>query len=130
MAYATYDDYVAQYPDASADQGYIAYLLDQASDAIDMAFRSRGRALPSDGTDELVLRVCKRVACQLVNRIISAEGTDWAGTFADATQATVTAGVYSQSWTLPGNGSNIKLNDADLQSLGLFGGAAGWTVSG
>lgn len=115
MAYATYGDYMKQYPSSTDSQGLIEYLLEQATDAIDMAFRLRGRTLPSETEDELLQRQCARVCCQLVNRQIGAASMD----FADATQVSMTAGVYSQSYTLAGNGTNMKLNSADLLALGL-----------
>lgn len=131
MAYATYEDYCQQYPSDPTEQSHVEYLLNQASDAIDIAFRSRGRALPSSTDDELLIRVCKRVACQLVNRAVSIEGSEYlSGAFADTTQMSMTAGPYTQSYTLAGNGTNLKLNSADLQALGLYGGGAGFSAGG
>lgn len=131
MAYATYEDYLLQYPSDATEQTHVEYLLEQASDAIDMAFRSRGRELPSSQDDELLARQCKRVACQLANRAISVEGSDvLSGAFADTTQMSMTAGPYTQSYTLSGSGSNIKLNNADLQALGIYGGGAGFSAGG
>lgn len=127
MAYAIYDDYILQYPGDNAEKTHIEYLLGQASDAVDMAFRSRGRSLPEDTGDMLLLRACRRVTCQLANRALSFEGSgELSGAFADTTQLSMTAGPYTQSYTLSGNGSNLRLNAADLESLGLNGGAAGF----
>lgn len=131
MAYATYDDYLLQYPGDTVEQAHAEYLLGQASDAIDMAFRSRGRAIPYDGSDALLLRLCGRVCCQLVNRAVSVETSDvLSGAFADTTQMSMTAGPYTQSYTLSGSGSNIKLNAADLSALGIGGGCAGFSGGG
>lgn len=119
MAYATAEDFAAQYPDCEVDEDTLELLLQQASDAIDMAFRARGIELPSEMDDELLLRVCARVACQLVYREVCNQSS---GLPFDATQASWTAGSYSQSYTLSGSGTNLKLNSADLTALGLNGG--------
>lgn len=131
MAYAAYSDYILQYPSDTAERAYVEYLLEQATDAIDMAFVSRGREFPSDQGDELLLRLCVRVACQLANRAASVEGSDvLSGAFADTTQVSMTAGPYTQSYALSGSGTNIKLNNADLQALGLYGGSCGFSAGG
>ena len=117
-AYATVDDLSGRY--AGIDAGTRAgALLSDASDAIDMAFRSRGRTVPSEAGDELLLRQARRVCCQLAARELTRDAAS------DVTQSTVTAGPFSQTLSF-GDGANLRLNRADLQALGLGGGEAGF----
>lgn len=126
MVYAKFADYAAQYPSSTAEQSFVELLLEQATDAIDMAFAVRGRTAPNEAGDPLLLKVARRVCCQLANRQAEADST---GLVADATQASWTAGQFTQSYTLPGNGSNLRLNSADLAALGLGGGSFGFSCA-
>lgn len=122
MGYATAQDYALQ-TGTDVPTVRVELLLEQASDAIDMEFRKRGRALPSDGGDELLLRLCRRVCCQLVERALASN------VGGDVTQQTWTTGPFSRSMSFAPVGGNLKLNNADRSALGIcgtagFGGAA------
>lgn len=120
-AYATVDDLAARYPNLAAD-ARAEVLLDDATAAIDMAFTSRGRTVPAEAGDALLLKEARRVCCQLVARELTSDDPT------DVTQLTVSAGPFSRTASL-GAGRNLRLNAADLAALGL-GSGAGWTDGG
>lgn len=115
--YATLDDFVAQTGQQPNERTEL--LLSQASDAVDMAFASRGRK-PPECPGSLLWRQCARVCVQLAQREMSDDGTG------NVTQQSVTAGPLSQSWTFGDAGLNLKLRADDLKALGLYGGSFGF----
>lgn len=107
MAYATVDDVVKGYQELDTDdQARAAVLLDEAQVIID--------AYTTTASDDAK----KVVSCRMVRRAIG-DDTDL-GFPMGATQGTMTAGSYSQSWTLSnGSAGELYLTKLEKKMLGL-----------
>lgn len=108
MAYATMDDVAARsgvtYTEAETAQGTV--LLDDAAVMID-------QIAPDASADAK-----KVVSCRMVIRAMgSSEGV---GLPIGASQGSMAAGGYSQSWTISGGGTGeLYIGKADRQTLGI-----------
>lgn len=108
MAYATMADVAARtgvtYSKVDADRGTV--LLDDAAVMID-------QIAPDASADAK-----KVVSCRMVIRAMgSSEGV---GLPIGASQGTMAAGGYSQSWTISGGGTGeLYIGKADRQTLGI-----------
>lgn len=107
MAYATVDDVVKGYQELDTDdQARAAVLLDEAQVIID--------AYTTTASDDAK----KVVSCRMVRRAIG-DDTDL-GFPMGATQGTMTAGSYSQSWTLSnGSAGELYLTKLEKKMLGI-----------
>ena len=106
MAYATYQQVQAGYRTLTADEITVCYaLLDEAAVIID--------AYNKDAAADAK----QVVSCRIVRRALEAGG---ATIPMGATQGTMTAGPYTQSWTM-GNGSTgeLYLGRVDKKLLGV-----------
>ena len=106
MAYATIEQVEAGFRELDADEREVcSALLDEAAVMIDAAAKDAG---------EEVKRV---VSCRMVRRVIGSTDTDLApiGT----TQGTVSAGGYSQTWTVGGTTGELYLSKTEKTLLGV-----------
>lgn len=107
MAYATVEDVASGFRELDADdQSRAAALLDEAKIIID--------AYTTTASDDAK----KVVSCRMVRRAI---GDDTGLGFPmGATQGTMTAGTYSQSWTLSnGSAGELYLTKLEKKMLGI-----------
>jgi hypothetical protein len=106
MAYASYEDVQAGFRDLTADEISVCNaLLDEAAVIID----SYNEDASADAK--------KVVSCRMVRRAI---GAGEASVPIGATQGTMTAGPYSQSWTMSGGSTGeLYLGRVDKKLLGV-----------
>ena len=112
MAYATYQDVEAGYRDLTTDEEAIATeLLDEAAIIIDTL-------VGTDGIEDLSDGVLKLVSCRMVRRALGdGEGSSFP---LGATQGSMSAGGYSQSWTLStGSSGELYLSRVERKMLGI-----------
>lgn len=109
MAYADVSDIEARWRALSTDeQARAAVLLDDAS--VQLA-----RLVAVDDSDQQQLAALKMVSCNMVIRVMSA-GTS--ATFG-ATNASMTGGPYTQSWTYEAPTGDMYLTKAERALLGV-----------
>lgn len=122
MSYATVAQYVARYGSVS-DTDMLQECLNDCSALIDMELESRGIDVSDIETDYL-MRACRSMAKDIMP---DESGADIP---AGATQASFTAGPYSQQFTLAHTYGTPKLNAYARKLLGIgarigFGALAG-----
>ena len=79
-----------------------------------------------DGTDEEQAALLKSTCCSMVVRAMSATAADSYG----ATQMSMTAGVYTQSWTYNNPTGDLYLTRLEKKLLGIGSGRFGWAPFG
>jgi hypothetical protein len=119
MSYATIDQYEARYGTV-ADEAMLQECLDDCSAVIDAELDRRGVDYvdPSESFADRLMRVCRSMA----NRVMPSDGADIP---VGATQATITAGPYSQSYTMATTYGTPKMLPSELALLGIGGGRIG-----
>ena len=106
MAYATIEQVEAGFRELDADEREVCTaLLEEAAVMIDAAAPDAG---------EEVKRV---VSCRMVRRVIGS--ADAALAPIGTTQGTVSAGGYSQTWTVGGTTGELYLGKAEKTMLGI-----------
>lgn len=109
MAYADVSDIEARWRALSTDeQARAAVLLDDASVQL-------SRLVTVDDSDQQQLAALKMVSCNMVIRVMSA-GTSAAF---GATNASMTGGPYTQSWTYEAPTGDMYLTKAEKALLGV-----------
>lgn len=78
------------------------------------------------GEDERQAELLKTVCCSMVIRAMSATAADSYG----ATQMSMTAGAYSQSWTYSNPTGDLYLTRLEKRLLGIGVGLIGWAPLG
>ena len=112
MAFATVADLEARWRPLTEDEQEIAStLLDDAA----VMLASTVTIDPDDSQQESLLRV---ISCAMVRRAMN---TMSAGTMG-VTQGSITADVYSQSWTFSNPGGDLYLTKRELKALGVGAG--------
>lgn len=115
MAYATVDDVLVMLPGLSADgQAKASALLDFAASILD----SLADIDPDDETQQTLL---KQISVAMVARAVSASAYDSFG----ASNASMTAGPYSQSWTFSNPSGDLYLTKMERRLLKISGGYIG-----
>ena len=115
MAYATVSDIEARWRELTADEESKAgVLLDDAAAILD----TLGVFDPTDATVAANLRT---VSCNMVIRAMSASQSDSFG----LSQGSMTAGVYTQSWTYSNPSGDMYLTRMEKRLLGITGGYIG-----
>lgn len=114
MAYATVEQYEARFGHVD-DTDLLGECLDDATEAINAALESAGIDYddPSEAFESRLMRVCRSVA----NRLMPFETSAPAG----ATQVSMTAGPYQQSFSLPQSYGTAKLLPSEMKMLGIGG---------
>lgn len=118
-SYCTTDEYEVRYGEVD-DVSMLQECLDDCSAAIDMELARHGRA--ADPSDEDMADRLMRVCRSMAYRVMPSGGADVP---VGATQATVTAGPYSQSFTLPTSYGTPKMLAPELALLGIGGARIG-----
>ena len=109
MAYATVADVLKLLPDLSADgQQKAETLLDYAANILDALVNV-------DPTDEQQAALLSQVSVNMVVRAVSASMADAFG----ASNMSMTAGAYSQSWTYSNPSGDLYLTKLERQLLGI-----------
>lgn len=109
MAYADVSDIEARWRALSTDeQARAAVLLDDASVQL-------SRLVTVDDSDQQQLAALKMVSCNMVIRVMSAGTSAMFG----ATNASMTGGPYSQSWTYEAPTGDMYLTKAEKALLGV-----------
>lgn len=109
MAYATVADVMKLLPDLSVDgQQKAETLLDYAANILD-------RLVTVDPTDVQQAALLSQVSVNMVVRAVSASGFDSFG----ASNTSMTAGAYSQSWTFANPSGDLYLTKLERQLLGI-----------
>lgn len=109
MAYADVSDIEARWRALSTDeQARAAVLLDDASVQL-------SRLVTVDDSDQQQLAALKMVSCNMVIRVMSAGTSAMFG----ATNASMTGGPYSQSWTYEAPMGDMYLTKAERALLGV-----------
>lgn len=116
MAYATIEQYEARYGVVS-DADMLQECLDDCTAIINAELSRRGidYADPSDDFADRLMRACRSMA----NRVMPDEGAS--DIPVGATQVSVTAGPYSQQYTLATTYGTPKVGDAEKLLLGIAG---------
>ena len=113
MAYATADQYRAKYSADMADSALSEWLAD-ASGVIDDELAKAGKT--AEGIDgQRLMRICR----DMVHRAI---GDGSAASFAipsGATQASMSAGGYSESFTMGNPYGDLYMRASELSALGI-----------
>lgn len=111
-AFATVDQYTARFG-AVADEGVLQQCLDDASAVILATLEQHGIDYMDMGDEyaDRLMRVCRSMA----NRIMPTDAEMPAG----ATQASMTGGPYSQSWTFSAPYGTPKMLASEMHLLGL-----------
>lgn len=111
MAYADVSDLEARWRELSTDeQARAAVLLDDASAMLT-------QLVDVDETDEQQAALLKTVCCSMVTRTMSATESDSFG----ASNMSMTAGVYSQSWSYANPSGDMYLTRLEKKMLGIGG---------
>lgn len=112
MAYATHADIEARWRELSAtEEAQADTLCEDASAIIDSLVT----------VDEGKLELAKVVCCNMVIRAMSASQSDAYG----LSQGSMTAGVYTQSWTYSNPSGDMYLTKLERQMLGIGQGYIG-----
>ena len=115
MAYATVSDVEARWRTLSQGEAAKAgVLLDDAAAILD----TLGDFDPTDATTAANLRT---VSCNMVIRVMSASQSDNFG----LSQGSMTAGVYTQSWTYSNPSGDMYLTKMEKRLLGITSGYIG-----
>lgn len=112
MAYASYEDLVARYPDLpdmTAERA--AVKLADASLVIDQAFARRHKSPSNVGAD-----VLRMVCCDIAARVLYPSSM---GLGMDVSQFSTTVGAISEQLTFNSSGGNCRLLKSDMDNLGL-----------
>lgn len=115
-SYATTAQYIARFGSVS-DTAMLQECLDDCSAVIEVELEKRGID-PGDVSSARLMRVCRSMA----NRVMPSEGGDIP---VGATQASFTAGPYTQQYTLGTTYGTPKMLPSELALLGIFGGRIG-----
>lgn len=111
MAYADVSDLESRWRELSTDeQARAAVLLDDASAML-------AQLVDVDETDEQQAALLKTVCCSMVTRTMSATESDSFG----ASNMSMTAGVYSQSWSYANPSGDMYLTRLEKKMLGIGG---------
>ena len=111
MAYAEVSDIESRWRELSTDeQARAAVLLDDASAMLT-------QLVDVDETDEQQAALLKTVCCSMVTRTMSATESDSFG----ASNMSMTAGVYSQSWSYANPSGDMYLTRLEKKMLGIGG---------
>ena len=109
MSYATIEDLEARYGELSSElEGRATVLLDDAATIIDAY-------VTADTTDERWLARARLVSCAMVNRALQASESDAYG----ISQATMTAGSYSQSTSYANPSGDMYLTATEKRTLSI-----------
>lgn len=121
--FSTVSDYTARFGSVT-DTGMLSECLGDATAAIAAALDARGidYSDPSEEFEDRLMRTCRSVA----NRLMPA-GTEVP---AGVTQASITAGSYSQTMSYTPSYGIPKLLASELDMLGIGGGRVGWAPLG
>ena len=113
MAYATVSDIEARWRTLSQDEAAKAgVLLDDAAAILDTL-------AVFDSSDPTTAANLKTVSCNMVIRVMSASGD------IGISQGSMTAGVYSQSWTYSNPAGDMYLTKLEKRLLGITSGYIG-----
>ena len=96
----------------TAEQDRAEVLLHDAS--VMLAIELRRSRVPIDPDDELQSDSLTAVCCQMVRRVMVADSDK-----PEYTQETMSAGAFSQTYTLPAGNSNLYLTKAEKLRLGI-----------
>lgn len=123
-AFATIEQYDARFPGRTAPDSMLEECLSDATMAICAALDRRGvdYSEPSEDFAERLMRTCRAVA----NRIMPSGADVPVG----VTQASMTAGSYSQTLSYTPSYGLPKLIPSDYDMLGLGGSSVGWARLG
>jgi len=123
-AFATIEQYDARFPGREVPDAMLEECLKDATYAIAAVLEDRGVDYgdPSEDFAERLMRVCRSVA----NRILPSGGDVPTG----ATQMSVTAGPYQQTFSMPAAYGSPKLIPSELAMLGLGSSRIGWAPLG
>lgn len=120
MAFAGVSDIEARWRPLSTDERSRAgVLLEDASAILESLVRV-------DEDDEGQADLLKAICCSMVIRAMSATEADSYG----ATQMSMTAGPYSQSWTYGNPTGDLYLTRLEKKLLGIGVGRIGWVPLG
>lgn len=120
MAYAGVSDVEARWHQLSTDEEARAnVLIDDASAILDAL-------VEVDDSDDRQSELLRTVCCSMVIRAMSATAADSYG----ATQMSMTAGVYSQSWTYSNPTGDLYVTRLEKKLLGIGAGRIGWAPLG
>ena len=109
MAFATVEDLEARWKPLDDDQQAVAEaLLDDAAAII-------AATVPIREDDELQAAVLKAVNCSMVKRAMFAADGGTPG----ITQGSMTADVYTQSWTFSNPSGDLYLSASERRALGV-----------
>lgn len=119
MSYATIEQYEDRFGSVG-NPNMLQECLDDCTAAIDAELDRRGvdHANPSEEFADRLMRVCRSMA----NRVMPANGADIP---VGATQASYTAGPYTQQFTLGVTYGTPKPLPSELVMLGIGGGRIG-----
>lgn len=124
MEFATTADYRAKY-DAALDDDRLAVWLSDASAVIEYEMGHAG--VDPEQAEEVTLALARGICCDMVHRAVG-DGSEAALSIPDgASQASMAAGGYSISYTLPSSGS-LYLRDSERVRLGISRGGVGIAV--
>lgn len=115
MAYATIEQYDARFPNRTVSDTVLQACLNDASMAIEAELDDAGIDY-SEPTEKYLERLAS-VCCSVASRILPYENDIPQG----ATNVSVTAGVYSQSFEFPTAYSAPMLNKYERKLLGIGG---------
>ena len=123
-AFATAKEYDARFPGREASDEMLEECLADATAAIAAVLDARNvdYSDPSDELADKLMRVCRSVA----NRIMPSGSDVPVG----ATQMSMTAGSYQQTFSMPAAYSSPKLIPSELAMLGLGSSRVGWAPIG
>ena len=123
MAYATVDDLEARWHTLTAtERERASVLLEDAAVLLESL-------VDVDETDERQAAQLKTVSCSMVKRAMAASDEMFG-----VTQGTISADIYSQSYTFSNPGGDLYLTSTEKKLLGISGGfigsipaAVGWS---
>lgn len=111
-AFATLEDMENRYgPIGSEEEDRVSTLLSDASIMLETELTRVGKAVDDD--DAVQAECLKIVCCSMVNRVISS------GDMMDITQASMTAGPYTQSMTYSNPSGDMYLTKNERRMLGI-----------
>ena len=120
MRFAEVFDIEARWRALSAEEAVRAGVLIEDASAMLQSLVS------VDADDARQAELLKTVCCSMVIRAMSATASDSYG----ATQMSMTAGAYSQSWTYSNPTGDLYLTRQEKKLLGIGGGRVGWAPLG
>lgn len=115
MAYADVSDIEARWRELTADEQARAEVL------IDDASAMLASMVAVDDSDEQQAALLKTVCCSMVIRSMSATAADTFG----ASNMSMTAGSYTQSWTYSNPSGDMYLTKLEKKLLGIAAGYIG-----